>query len=147
LTQRRKLGTNKPPLVAYGAQAGLTTLEGLRFDPSKPYTGCKLCGAVFQSDYDRHPGNYVDGNLFIDTKMVELYALGLRKEWSQNHARRHSEHEHHMLELSGLWCAPEAAQSLAPLGVIPLTDMVVSEETEEALRESKPVPTDDVEGT
>jgi hypothetical protein len=102
---------------------------------------------VYQSDYDRHPERYVDGKLFVDVGMVEQYALGLRTEWSREHAKRHTSKEHRILALSGLWCTPEAAQSLAPLGVIPLTDMVMSEETEEALSESKPVPADDVEGT
>lgn len=116
---------------------GSSHLPGLLFDPNCPYTGCRVCGEVFQSTLDRRD------NLDYEQKHL---AMQYRKLWSQKHAKTHSEQEHLNLAMSGMWCNPEAAQKLASFGIIALSDMVLYDESEMALKEAKSIPIDDVEG-
>lgn len=103
------------------------------FDASKPHAGCGICGAVFQSDYDRSG--------------VDPYtATIMRTDWRIAHSRRHSQTEHRQLANSGLFALPEAAQKLASYGIIPLTDTVRHDEVSYALFESPRAPTDDADG-
>lgn len=87
------------------------------FDPALPYTICRLCGAVYQ-----HP---------LTQK---------RKAWSFDHSATHTLREHASLELSQRFVTPEAAHRLAAFGLIPISDMALSEEHARALWESSPVP-------
>lgn len=135
-------------LILTGGAVGLNTLTGLVFDPNKDHTSCLVCGVVFQSDYDRNPVVQFENNkgLFRSVAEVELYALGLRKEWAANHAKTHSEREHRQLKASGRFCTPEAAHKLAAFGLVSLVDLVIDEEVADALAKSSAVPTDDAEG-
>lgn len=117
---------------------GSSSLPGLLFEPDCPYTGCRICGDVYQSDLDR---------LKMPTTDDLAVAVLQRKEWSQRHAKSHSDREHLLLAYSGRWCTPEAAHKLASFGVIALSDMVLSDEHEEALLQSKAVPINDSEGS
>jgi len=69
-----------------------------------------------------------------------------RKAWSIKHARTHSAKEHALLAISGNWCTPEASQKFAAYGLIPITDMVLSDEHQDALRNAKSIPINDAEG-
>lgn len=117
-----------------GIAVGFSFLSGLLFDPNCPYTGCRLCGAVFQSGLDR------------DENSDKFEAMEYRKLWSVRHAKTHPEREHLALAMSGMWCTPEAAQKFASYGIIALSDMVLFEETAQALKEGKSIPIEDVEG-
>lgn len=127
-------------LHATGLIVGASVLqdEGMLFKPDRPFTGCRICGTLYQSDLDRldHP-----------TAEEQYDALELRKSWSMVHARTHTFKEHVSLELSQLWCTPEASQKLATYGVVAMGDMLVSTETEHAMRIASNRPADDVEGT
>lgn len=103
-----------------GAIVGLTSSD-LQFDPHRPYTGCRICGQLFQHDD-------------VDVRMA----------WSWMHSEKHSPLEHYMLEQSGNWCTPEAAENLAPYGIFSLTDMVMSDEISDALRNAKSIPVKEV---
>jgi hypothetical protein len=75
-------------------------LPGQEFDPSKPFSYCRLCGEVFQ-----HPEK---------TR---------RQAWSWHHASaNHMAVEHKLLADSGLWLTVQATYKLAPLGVVVPTD-------------------------
>lgn len=111
--------------------------QAMLFIPDRPCAGCRICGAVFQSDLDRMQN---------PTKWDIHDAILLQKEWREKHNKTHTDKEHLMLALSGMWCTPEAAQKLASYGIISLSDMVLYDETEDALLKSSPMPTDDVEG-
>lgn len=138
--------TNVPSLVVHGASVGLRTLTGLNFDPSRPYAGCRICGRIFQSRFDRDPvGVFRTQGAFRSEEHVNAYALQLRKGWSQTHAKTHSAHEHLSLALSGRWCTPEAAEKLAAFGTISIIDLVMDNEVNSALATSSAVPADDVE--
>lgn len=123
-------------LVGSGFAIGLTSLEGLEFDPARPHTFCRICGAVFQGPLDRTAVGVFQ----------EALALGERKAWSHKHAKHHSAREHRSLELSGRFCTPEAAHKLVAYGVLPISDALADEEVAHALFESSPVPLDDAEG-
>ncbi len=127
-------------MIGTGFQIGLDTLAGLEFRADKPHTACKICGAVFQSNADRN----------LPVGVLENHAVwaaeSLRRSWSHRHARTHPQHEHMNLQKSGLWCTPEAAIKLAAFGIIPIVDLVMNDEIEGALAESKPVPFNDSEG-
>jgi len=136
-------------VILTGGAVGLETLTGLRFLPHRPFCGCKICGAVFQSEADRFPADVFEANpreFDFKPTNVDLYALGMRKEWSHKHAKTHSEAEHQALALSGNWATPEAAQRLVAFGVIDMSDGATSQEHSDALYESSPIPTDDAEG-
>lgn len=132
-------------LVMHGMALGLDSLTNLLFDNNKPYSGCCICGAVFQSAYDRAPAHFVTPRQFPTFAAVQDYAYELRREWSLQHAKTHSENQHRALKLSGRWATPEAALKLAAYGTIPLVDLAIDDEVSHALRESKPIPIDDAQ--
>lgn len=138
-------------VILTGGAVGLETLTGLRFLPHRPFAGCRICGEVFQSEADRFPGDVFEANpreFDFQPSNVDLYALGMRREWSIKHAKKHSERMHQALADSGLWATPEAAQKLVSYGVIDLGDTIVTESTNEhsqALMESSPIPSNDAQ--
>lgn len=130
-------------LIVTGMAIGLDTL-GLEFLPDKPFQGCRICGAVFQSALDRdHPYRGLPEHMQLAR---EYSAIQRRKQWSLAHAKTHTEKEHLDLAMSGAWCTPEAAQKLAAYGVIAVSDLILNPEVSSALYEASAVPLVDVEG-
>ena len=118
-------------------------LEGMKFNPDDDYRACLICGAVYQSWFDRNH-RYLPVGLLKNKRA----AIGKekRQKWAINHARTHSIYEHQLLRKSGMSMTPEAAKKLAAFGLIPISDMLVNyEEVSGALLESSPVPVDDSE--
>ena len=101
--------------------------DGYPFDPNCPYTYCRLCGAVYQTDLER-----------IKPKLPEQEVESAlnRKRWSFEHARTHPLRAHQELAVSGRYVSVEASQKLIPLGIIPLTDMAISDEHRQAAAEA-----------
>lgn len=140
-------------LYVVGGAVGLKDI-GMVFNPAANFTGCRLCGFVFQSALDRLLFNLVHDSPVVELRNKELQdeidhvehrSLQWRKAAMGRHMRRtHTEQEHNTLAMSGEWCTPEAAFKLAPLGVFPLQD---SGEVAVAMYEAPRAPTDDVEGT
>lgn len=95
--------------------------EELTFDPERAWRACLICGIVFQHPYDRLPLDQ-----FTPDKVVT--ATIAREEWARKHARTHSSKEHELLKLSGMTCTPEAVERLTPMGIAPVSDMVISPE-------------------
>ena len=122
------------------AQVPSTVLDaGIEFDVLAPYSGCYLCGEVFQSRLDLlyyqlassdHVPDYVLQN-------VQQRADARRRLWRVLHSSTHSQSEHTRLAQSPDLMTPEAAMKLAPLGVIPLE---FTEEMDQALQEAPRVP-------
>jgi hypothetical protein len=132
-------------LLAHGFAIGLNTLTGLEFSPHHPHTYCRICGAVYQSPHDRNPQQLAT-NLALPVGAVLQLNTNNRKGWSQKHASEHSENEHKDLALSGRWCTPDAAFKLGAFGIFSLIDLTLDDEVSAALKESSPIPKDDVEG-
>jgi len=106
-------------LVAEGFQYHL---RGQEFDPSYPFTYCRLCGDVYQTAQSR---NY-DPNDIVESALD-------RRAWSYKHiSTKHTQRELDALENSGLYMTPEAQYKLAPLGVVSLSDFKISEEHHQA---------------
>ena len=127
-------GGNRPLLVV----GPLFTPEGMKFRPDRDYTYCRICGVIYQPELNRAE---------IQTAEVILEADLLRRDWSQRHARLHPQWEHEQLAKSGLHCTPEALEKLVPFGIIPVTDIIVSDESRAAGLEAKRMPDNDVEGS
>ena len=108
----------------------------MEFEPECSHTFCRICGITFQSELDRTPE---------PDAMIEFEARMRRMEWSHKHAKTHPAREHEALEKSGRFLTPEAAVKLVPLGIIPVQDIVFSDESEHAGLEAPRMPTDDVE--
>ena len=70
-----------------------------------------------------------------------------RKEWSRIHAKTHTDREHLMLALSGLWVTPDAAYKLEGYGIHTIGSATLNENVEAALREAPSTPQNDVEGS
>lgn len=142
---RNTTGTTPAPLmtpprtaVLYGVMLGKP--EEMAFMPNRDYVACCVCGEVFQHWLSR-----VDENEY--TNEVRLAAEIKRREWTQIHSRTHSEAQHRQLALSGRQFTPEATYKLCSLGLIPLSDIVMSDEHAQAGLESRRMPINDVEGS
>lgn len=130
-------------------QLGLSDLTGLEFDPEASFTGCLICGKVYQSKLDRKIRVMRDNPLNpLNTHMTSYLhiAKDLRVRWDRNHAKTHTEAQHAELRASGAFCTPEAAAKLAPLGVFSL-DHEPTSEVAHAMAEAPRAPKNDVEGT
>lgn len=130
------LTRDKPALVLQVTPIGLTDL-GAAFMQNKPYTGCRICGRVFQDALSR---------LDNPTPAQQVQAVTGRMEWSRKHARTHPQHVHDSLTASGRYMTPEAATKLASFGIIALSDMALDNESWNAGRESDRAPKLDCEG-
>ena len=108
--------------------------------PNRDFVYCRICGTIYQPELNRVPD-------IEYTAEVILAAELLRREWSQKHAKMHPPSAHRQLAQSGLHCTPEALEKLVPFGIIPVTDIIVSNESEQAGLEAKRMPSNDVEGT
>lgn len=116
-------------MIARGFLIGASALINFKFDQSKPYAACRICGEAFQSDANR-----------MGSK------AGL-SEWRIAHNKLHSDREHIQLIKSRRYFTPEAAHRLAPLGIIDLGALVLDEEYISAYREAARAPNNDVEGS
>lgn len=96
---------------------GLTYEMNETFNPRAAFTGCCICGVVFQSPLDR---KVYHG---YASPQEQVQATVARRNWSQQHASKmHTQKEHDDLAASGRFCTPEAAHKLAPYGVVTLSD-------------------------
>lgn len=130
---------NNKDLIAQGLIFNQDPDDG--FNKDRPWVSCQLCGAVYQGPLDlRVPPGHLPEN-----SMIAKLAQNRRNEWALKHSKTHSEHEHNMYRLSGRFATPEAAQKLAARGIMSIVDMVMDDEVENALKEGKPVPIDEVQ--
>jgi len=116
-------------MIGTGFLIGKEELTNFLFDPSKPYAGCRICGEVYQSDLNRL--GLMDG---ID-------------EWRIKHNKRHPERIHVQFIKSNRIFSPEAAQKLAPLGVVDFASILIDQESAHALGTASRAPNNDVEGS
>jgi len=132
----------RPNALTYGKGAiilnGPMTVPYVDFRPNRDYTYCRICGRIFQPWLNRVPDEEY-------TQEVILAAELLRREWSQTHAKTHSDKQHRDLKLSGRHCTPEALQALVPYGIIPVSDLVMDNESMHAGLEAPRMPEVEVE--
>jgi hypothetical protein len=68
-------------------------------------------------------------------------------EWRRYHNTKHSEKAHRTFRATGRTMTPEAANKLAPFGLVPIEDALTSEEHACALFDAPRAPVDDVQST
>lgn len=82
------------------------------FNPDIPYSGCCICGDIYQS-FDKRQ----------------------RKLWASKHAITHTRQQHEQLRKSGRPFTPEAAQKFAEIGLIDLVALATDEDYIQAYKE------------
>lgn len=113
----------------------LTTLS-IRKD--REFAACRICGVVFQSELATDlPDHMYDGTA------VYMVAAETRY-WRMQHNKLHPERVHLAFRASGLTFTPEAAQRLAPYGLVSLD---ASDEVAQAMLEAPRAPLVDVESS
>jgi hypothetical protein len=143
----------------------LSTPVGLKdlgsdFDPNAPFTGCRICGDLFQHAEDRTCKDKLDEGIITERKLLDgsSYFIGpqlymdmidhctrRRKLW----VKRHSRQKHNDLEIlrfvkhaskTGQAFTAEAAHKLAPFGITPLISGVEQEDIVDALAKAPRAP-------
>ena len=128
-------------IIYHGSIIGREELTGFEFNPTFFFSGCLLCGEVYQTEEDRNPPDESDPEL-----VPYLFKQKQRHlAWRARENNRHPEHEHRKLAMSGHFCTPEAAIKLAPLSLFSLSDLVASPEIAAALREAPRAPRNDAQ--
>lgn len=128
-------------VVFAGSMVGREQLTGLEFNPVYFFSGCRICGAVYQEEADRNPpaDNDPERPAWLHNQNERHIA------WRESENNKHPMGVRQRLALSGEWCTPEAALKLAPLGIFSLTDLVMSNEVSAALREAPRAPDEDAQ--
>lgn len=110
--------------VMTGAAVGLV-YAGIsldQFDPTAPLCGCRLCGKVYQTRFHRElhwDRKYIGENYKLLTLVLDLNNL-----WRESHTKScHTQAEVDSLAATGAAFTPEAANLLAPYGIIPMGNM------------------------
>lgn len=145
---------NEP--VMFTTPIGLKSL-GSEFNPEAPYSGCRLCGALYQSALDREAKRLLEMGVLYEivddvfggpTYAVKVLddANARRERWRTLHERRyHDEEEIAALQVTGNAFTPEAANKLAPFGIIPLGSGYDDKDVAAALLDAPRAPLDDPE--
>jgi len=111
----------------------------------REFAACRICGAIFQPwlNTDTSDQEYALNPEIALAASIEI------QQWRNKHNLKHSSKEHLALAHSGLTMTPEAANRLAPFGLVPLADVEgrYGDEIVQALAEAPRAPTDDVETT
>lgn len=137
------------------AQAGRDSLVNFKFLLEAPWKACRLCGTVYQSDFDRLAYFYAHGyeGYQVDTDLASYYERQgkLRRD---NWLVTHNKYSHpdfftelRQLEQSGLPVTPKAASKLSTYGIIPMGPTPYEDEISAALFEAPRAPVNDAEGT
>lgn len=108
------------------------------FDPTYPYTYCRICGDLFQPQSQREPVAlpYDPQNAPNDSMKKAMQ----RRNWAIRHETRHTAVEIARYspidpktgEVSARLFSPEAAHRLVPFGIIPLSNMIFDPEVAHA---------------
>src|SRR5574339_1066318 len=96
-------------VVFHGSIIGRDKLSGFEFNPTFFYSGCLICGEVYQTEEDRNLPEV--GSVEYPPYLFEQKRRHLA--WRDAENKRHTQREHRQLLMSGAFCTPEAAQKLA----------------------------------
>jgi hypothetical protein len=115
-------------------------LTSLTIRKDRELAACRICGAIFQPKRNTDTPDALYTQHDANLAGIEII------EWRRKHNLSHSEKEHVAFIRSGRTLTPEAAQKLAPFGLVPLSDSQ-DPEIAQAMREASRAPTDDVQTT
>ena len=116
-------------MIGRGFLIGASALTNFKFDQSRPYAGCRICGELYQSDENR------------------LGSSNGIQEWRTSHNKLHNEREHINFIRSNRSFTPEAAQRLASFGIIDFGGLLTEPELTHAYATAPATPLNDVEGS
>lgn len=161
LRQRRQSNPYRPAEnILLSDPIGLNDL-GAKFNVHAPFSVCRLCGAIYQTDADRLCRSWLESGRIVEhfnPLSRESYFTGdahactvldestdRRERWRRLHERRyHSQDEIEAFAKTGFALTPEAAHRLAPYGIAPLGNLHA--EIVDAMATAPRAPIDDAEG-
>ena len=126
-----------PRLYIEAPILGIGPSDSFFYMSDRPARHCGICGESYQPELARVP-DYLN-----NPEVVTAVGL-LLDEWAFFHNRKHSPSEHLALKAKNLLMTPEAASKLIPLGIYPVSDMIIDEESAQSALEAPRAPTDDV---
>jgi hypothetical protein len=139
----RKLDGTPKALYVEARPVGLSNdvLEN-HFNPDYPYSYCRICGFVYQDDFQRRPvplhkqsNQVTEPNDSLEKKLRRRDAI---LKHDRQHARDGSLAKY---QASGFYFTPEATLRLIPYGIIPVSEMALQDEHSDAARQAKRIPT------
>jgi hypothetical protein len=148
-----------PEPLLLSTPIGLKSL-GSDFDPNAPFTGCRLCGDLFQHEEDRICYNQLQLGIIVERRLLggtsifigpEYYVDMIdrctirRKTWIETHnTEKHNELEIQRFakqaDKTGQAFTAEAANKLAPFGIAPLVSGAEQEDIVDALAKAPRAP-------
>ena len=146
MTDRRPTSSSYPVMFA---ESGQSQLVNFKFVLAAPWTACRICGALCQTELDRLAYRLMMENPSNSERYLATYeeSKRLRDEWRLDHERKnHTEAEIRYLEVNNIAVTPQAAMTLASYGIITfgtIDDPVLTEETDQALFEAPRIPIND----
>ena len=123
------LDPHKPAeYVMTGAAVNLTGAGILpdQFEAAAPLCACRLCGAVLQTGLHRnlYRERLAGRGQTLDTLALEHRVIELGTRWRKEHERKnHTSEEVEKFARTGHAFTPEAANILAPFGIVALGNM------------------------
>jgi hypothetical protein len=117
---------------------GISANDGFEFRWDRPARHCRICGESFQPTLAR--SHDYDSSAEIQWA-VEI----MLQEWATGHNKQHTERQHRQFKKSRRFLTPEATIRLAPMGIIPVQDMVFDEEVAQAGLEAPRAPFNDAQ--
>lgn len=117
---------------------GIGPNDNFFYDGTRPARHCGICGESYQPALARSPN-------YLTNKGVQHEVEKLLVGWANYHNyTKHTERAIRQYRERGNLMTPEAALKLIPLGIYPLTDLVMDDEIRQAGLEAKRAPSDDV---
>lgn len=93
---------------------------GSDFNPHAPFTACRLCGALMQTDRDRFSLELMDEGDVALARLISADETEKRHNWLRRHEQlNHPISEIEAFQKTGWAMTPEAAHRLAPFGIAP----------------------------
>jgi hypothetical protein len=99
--------------------------KDIPFRADREYTFCRMCGDLYQPEEER-----VADHLY--TWVLQQESIRKQKLWREAHNKTHPDWRHRQFTASGRFLSPEATYRLVPYGIIPLSDLVLDNESEHA---------------
>jgi hypothetical protein len=141
-TARKPDGTPRALYIEGGALGLSKDVIESHFNPDYPYSYCRICGFVYQDDFQRQPvppgksSNAVtEPNDSLEKKLKRRDAI---IKHDRGHARDGSLAKY---QASGYYFTPQATLALIPYGIIPVSEIALHDEHEDAARQAKREPT------
>lgn len=107
------------------------------FDPSYPYSYCRICGEMFQTKALRKPVTRLEQYDPVNAPRDSIAKCNIRRAWALKHDTKHTQREHEYYSRGGTrYFSPEAAAALSRYGIFPVSELVLVPEVLQAVNEN-----------